>query len=67
MPGLEFFLDLFQDHFEFVENKLLLKRIPDEDNPIVLAAAKVIIDEKGFPSGKTCHQYDNVLWNIGVG
>jgi hypothetical protein len=45
----------------------MLKRIPDEDNPIVLAAAKVIIDEKGFPAGKTRHQYDNVLWNIGVG
>ena len=45
----------------------MLKRIPDEDNPIVLAAAKVIIDEKGFPAGKARHQYDIVLWNIGVG
>jgi hypothetical protein len=44
-----------------------LKRITDEDKPIVLAAAKVVVDEKGFPSGKTCHQYDNVLRDIGVG
>jgi hypothetical protein len=45
----------------------MLKRIPDEYNPIVLAAAKVVIDEKRFPPGQARHQYDNVLWNIGVG
>jgi hypothetical protein len=44
-----------------------LKRIPDENDPIVFAAAKIVIDKKGFPPGKTCHQSDRVLRDIGMG
>jgi len=62
----ELFLNLFQDHFEFVENKLVLKRITDEDHPIVFTAAKVVIDKKGFPSGKTGHQNNRVFRDIGM-